>query len=561
MELFRDLAGDAESIAILENLIAGLKEPFVFVVVGEVNVGKSTFLNALFGEDFSRTGVMPTTDKILFFKYGPEFQIVPVTPTLDEVHVPVEALKDFHIVDTPGTNSIENEHQQITERFVPIADLVIFVFSAMNPWAASAWQFLEKVHRNWMRNVVFVLQQCDLRSPEEIQVITDYMSQLTEQRFGRTFPLFPVSAKKAFMAKSSGLDRDRLMNESGFSKLEDHVSRLVEHHPARISKLASTVSLARQLLETFHERTTASFHLTKERADLIEELRTEREIQTDRTLKKMLPALDATERDYQESVSHVRELADISLATRRVLRSESKVERDDEMPQSLDHRLFQNLLQRTGERWRQMGHLLEEDYRQFNRYLRSEGRASLFLGGESAGSDGDSETELRRRFIARVDSTLRRFVLDLKLDASLEPGVEGARKRARRVPWIAGLAFIAGAVGWYFDGPLMAGAAFASGLLLTGFFFVLVQASLNGTRRSMTDKLEESRIVLREMLAAQVKEDVESAFSRFEKVLRPAHEGVLHRLGQIEATETRIAKVEAALAGKEQELQAAMPRS
>src|SRR5688572_106898 len=121
--IIRDLRGDTESIAIIENLIASLKEPFVFVVVGEVNVGKSTFLNALFGQDFSRTGVMPTTDKILFFKHGPEQLTVPITPTLDEVHVPADFLRDFHIVDTPGTNSIENEHQQITERFVPIADL------------------------------------------------------------------------------------------------------------------------------------------------------------------------------------------------------------------------------------------------------------------------------------------------------------------------------------------------------------------------------------------------------------------------------------------------------
>ena len=170
--------GAAESAAILNNLLTSLKEPFVFVVVGEVNTGKSTFLNALFGQDFSKTGVMPTTDKVLYFKHGPETLINPITPTLVEVQVPADFLRDFHIVDTPGTNSIESEHQVITERFVPVADLVIFVFSAMNPWGASAWQFLEKVHREWMRNVVFVLQQSDLRSPEEIQVISDYMAEL-----------------------------------------------------------------------------------------------------------------------------------------------------------------------------------------------------------------------------------------------------------------------------------------------------------------------------------------------------------------------------------------------
>ena len=118
---------------------------------------------------------MPTTDKILFFKHGPQLHRVPITRTLEEVYLPVDFLRDFHIVDTPGTNSIENEHQEITERFVPMADLVLFVFSAMNPWGASAWQFLEKVHRQWMRHVVFVLQQCDLRTDDEIPAILDYM--------------------------------------------------------------------------------------------------------------------------------------------------------------------------------------------------------------------------------------------------------------------------------------------------------------------------------------------------------------------------------------------------
>ena len=78
----RELGADAESMAIVDNLTASLKEPFVFVVVGEVNVGKSTFLNALFGQDFSQTGVMPTTGKILFFRHGTEHHVEAITPTL-----------------------------------------------------------------------------------------------------------------------------------------------------------------------------------------------------------------------------------------------------------------------------------------------------------------------------------------------------------------------------------------------------------------------------------------------------------------------------------------------
>jgi GTPase SAR1 family protein len=528
----RDSGGDAESAAIIDNLIASLKEPFVFVVVGEVNVGKSTFLNALFGQDFSQTGVMPTTGKILFFKHGPTHQVVPVTPTLDEVQAPVDFLRDFHIVDTPGTNSIENEHQQITERFVPIADLVIFVFSAMNPWGASAWQFLEKVHRDWMRHVIFVLQQSDLRSPEEIHVITDYMSQLTRQRFGRDFPLFPVSGKKAILARGAGIDHERMHQESGFPALEAHISSLVRHNATRLNKLASTMKLARQILEQTHQRLTTGLSETRRKAVVLQELQTERELQVDRTLKKILPALDATERDYHESVLRVAGLASDALATRRAF--QRKPAKDDEAPeerqQSLDHRLFQELQHRTGDRWRQVSLVLEEDVHQFERFLYAQGRGVIFPLDVSMPVHAyeDEESELRRRFGTRIDSALRRFVIGLKLDEDIEPGLENARRTARWLPRLVVPVLIAtGLCGW-FDGWTSAGIAAGAGVLLLAVVYLLTQIRLNSARDAILDKLEESSITLREMLSKQVTEDVTAVFTKFLETLNPAQANAAH---------------------------------
>jgi len=529
----RESGGDAESAAIIDNLIASLKEPFVFVVVGEVNVGKSTFLNALFGQDFSRTGVMPTTGKILFFRHGPEHSIVPVTPTLDEVYAPVDFLRDFHIVDTPGTNSIENEHQQITERFVPIADLVIFVFSAMNPWGASAWQFLEKVHREWMRHVVFVLQQSDLRSPEEIQVITDYMGQLTRQRFGRDFPLFAVSAKKAFLARSSGIDRERLLEDSGFHALEAHISSLVRHNAARLNKLASTMRLARQILDQMRERYVTGLRNVQRKTAVLQELQTERELQVDRTLKKILPALDATERDYHESVMRVAGLAHDALATRRAFQRNAAREKEEdngERQQSLDHRLFQELQHRTGDRWRQVSLVLEEDVHQFERFLYAQGRGILFpMDVPLPVHDYDEEeSELRRRFGTRVDSALRRFVIGLKLDEDIEPGLEHARRTARWLPrLILPVVIISALCGWL-DGIMSAGIAAGAGVLLLAVVYLLTQVRLSNARNAIFDKLEESSVTLRDLLSKQVTEDVTNIFAKFLDTLNPAQADAAH---------------------------------
>jgi GTPase SAR1 family protein len=525
--------GDAESAAILDNLIASLKEPFVFVVVGEVNVGKSTFLNALFGQDFSSTGVVPTTGKILFFRHGEKHSVVPVTPTLDEVYAPVDFLRDFHIVDTPGTNSVENEHQLITERFVPIADLVIFVFSAMNPWGASAWQFLEKVHREWMRHVIFVLQQSDLRSPEEIQVITDYMGQLTRQRFGRDFPLFAVSAKKAFLARNAGIERERLLQDSGFHALEAHISSIVRHNAARLNKLASTMRLARQVLDGMRERSVAAMHLAKRKTTVLQELQTERELQVDRTLKKILPALDATERDYHESVMRVAGLASDALTTRKAFQRKSAAEAESEngaRPQSLDHRLFQELQHRTGDRWRQVSLVLEEDVHQFERFLYAQGRGILFPTDVTmpAHDYGEEESELRRRFGTHVDSSLRRFVIGLKLDADIEPGLESARVTARWLPRLILPVIIATALCGWFDGLASACIAFGAGLLLLAVVYLLTQIRLANARNAILDKLEESSATLRVMLSKQVTEDVTHSFTKFLDTLNPAQATAAH---------------------------------
>jgi len=559
----RESGGDSEAAAILDNLIASLKEPFVFVVVGEVNVGKSTFLNALFGQDFSSTGVVPTTGKILFFRHGEEHKVAPVTPTLDEVYAPVDFLRDFHIVDTPGTNSVENEHQLITERFVPIADLVIFVFSAMNPWGASAWQFLEKVHREWMRHVIFVLQQSDLRSPEEIQVITDYMGQLTRQRFGRDFPLYAVSAKKAFLARNAGIERERLLQDSGFHALEAHISSIVRHNAARLNKLASTMRLARQILDDMRERHSARMQQAKHKTVVLQELQTERELQVDRTLKKILPALDATERDYHESVMRVAGLASDALTTRKAFQRKDAEDTDESAarPQSLDHRLFQELQHRTGDRWRQVSLVLEEDVHQFERFLYAQGRGILFPPDVVLPSHdyGEDESELRRRFGTHVDSSLRRFVIGLKLDEDIEPGLESARVTARWltrliIPIILGTALC----GWL-DDLTSAAIAFGAGLLLLGVVYLLTQIRLANARNSILDKLEESSATLREMLSRQVTEDVTASFTKFLDTLNPAQASAVHLEREQSTHVERLHTLAESFSAIDQQIQGLMP--
>ena len=252
--LATETKADEPTLHTLAGLQTGLREPLLFVVVGEVKAGKSSLLNALFGRDFCHTDVLPATDRVHVFKYGEPARDVPVSPALVERYQPIPFLRDFHIVDTPGTNTIVAEHQDITEGFVPQADLILFVFSVVNPWAASAWQFLDLLQKRWLKNVVFVVQQADLRDEREVGVIVDHLRQTAMQKLGQAVPIFPVSAKKALLAKTSGVDKERLWAESRFGEFENYVNgTLGSEGGARMEKLRSVAGTARVLLREIAE--------------------------------------------------------------------------------------------------------------------------------------------------------------------------------------------------------------------------------------------------------------------------------------------------------------------
>jgi GTPase SAR1 family protein len=248
LKLAADMQREPQMLDTIQNLLKDVREPLLFVVVGEVKAGKSSLLNALFGQEFCRVDVLPATDRIYIFKHGPREQTVDASGEVAERYLPIAFLQDFNIVDTPGTNTMVAEHQTITENFIPRADLVLFVFSVVNPWGASAWEMLRFVTQKWLKNVVFVLQQADLRDPREVEVIEQHLRETAHQKLGFAPPIFAVSARKAFLSRTTGVDKERLWKESHFSALESHISRMVDESRHGLPKLISTCQTATVIL-------------------------------------------------------------------------------------------------------------------------------------------------------------------------------------------------------------------------------------------------------------------------------------------------------------------------
>lgn len=200
-------AGDAALLEVAQGLVRNVNAPFLFVVVGEVKAGKSSFINALLGDDICAVAPDPCTDAIQKIVHAPERTERLVSDQVREIGVPSDILQEIVIVDTPGTNSIIERHQEITERFIPEADLVVFVFPAVNPYARSAWELFRLVHDQWLKKIVFVLQQADRASPEELRVNRERVAEYARAR-GIVEPrVFTVSAKLAREGKpGSGME-------------------------------------------------------------------------------------------------------------------------------------------------------------------------------------------------------------------------------------------------------------------------------------------------------------------------------------------------------------------
>jgi small GTP-binding protein len=187
----------------VDELLATLEDLFTIVIVGEFNAGKSSLINALFGQRLRTEGPIPVDDVISILRYADQASQRRISDFVIEQFYPVEFLRNITLVDTPGTNSIVQRHQEITEDFIPRADLVLFVTSIDRPLSESERRFLEYI-REWGKKVVFVLNKIDTKSDEEIVQVVDYLKTNVRGMFGFDPVMYPVSTKT--MARFDALE-------------------------------------------------------------------------------------------------------------------------------------------------------------------------------------------------------------------------------------------------------------------------------------------------------------------------------------------------------------------
>ncbi|HEX9100807.1 MAG TPA: dynamin family protein, partial [Polyangia bacterium] len=205
-------------------LVEVLDRPLLVTVMGEFNSGKSTFVNALIGEEVAPMGITPTTATINVLKYGAERKgrvvylddevrevawadVPKLLKGLDaaearrirvvEVLYPLETLQRVNVVDTPGLNSIHPEHEETARKFIAEADAVLWLFTVDQAAKATEGEALGKIKAAG-KKILGVVNKIDRCTPAELQRIVEHVQAALGEHLET---IVPFAAREALRAR------------------------------------------------------------------------------------------------------------------------------------------------------------------------------------------------------------------------------------------------------------------------------------------------------------------------------------------------------------------------
>ena len=200
-------------------------------VIGEFSSGKSSFINALLRENLLETdAIQGTTVSSTLIGYSPErifrtygeggrgkqtrktessaalAKLLAAYTSGDrkdenarylEGGYPSDFLQQgIRIIDTPGTNSLEQWHEDVTKEAIrEQADACIILTSAEKPFPESFCRFLEDNLQDVLQTCVFVVTKIDLIPPKQQARQMEYIRKVLEEKLSVHDPLIlPYSA-------------------------------------------------------------------------------------------------------------------------------------------------------------------------------------------------------------------------------------------------------------------------------------------------------------------------------------------------------------------------------
>ena len=220
-----------------------LANPFSIFICGEFNAGKSSLLNQLNNQDIADVGFLPTTQEIESYK--------------------PEGFGGLVFIDSPGTNSIIEQHQELTENYLQQADIILFVTSVERPLSKSEQDFLTLVDRTWARKIIVAINKIDLVKENEAKQIREYISEGLSHILAEMPPVFAISAqtgagideiKSFLLAFLADGEKVKLKLKGPQNSLLVYLEQLEQQNNAVQSKLASEKAIFDRTSRRIEER-------------------------------------------------------------------------------------------------------------------------------------------------------------------------------------------------------------------------------------------------------------------------------------------------------------------
>ena len=260
--------------------LAGIRTKFAehafnLVVAGEFKRGKSTLINALLGANLLPTGVVPLTSVVTLLRHGDVAAAAVLFESGETRSVPLEALPGYvterenpgnskhvrevvvdfpsewlkdgiRLVDTPGVGSVHGHNSEVTSRYLPEADAVIFMVSADQPMGRNELDFLVDIRR-YASKVFCLLNKIDYLSSAERDESMAFTVGVLREAISAEVPVFAVSARQAMQARTNS-DAQQWI-DSGLSSFEQTLRRFLQNEGGGIW----LDSVRRQLLRLLAE--------------------------------------------------------------------------------------------------------------------------------------------------------------------------------------------------------------------------------------------------------------------------------------------------------------------
>lgn len=301
---------------------------FMVVVVGEFNAGKSSFVNALLGDELLPTGITPTTEVIELIRYGT--QKSQVTKDVGQTSVrewthPNTGGPGVVIVDTPGTGSVFAKHERIAKQFLSRSDLVLFLLSAKKAFAQTERVYLE-LARDYGKKIILILNQVDLLDKQERREVEAFVKKQVSDLVNLEPPLFGVSAKKALQNKRSGglFSRIGSGDESGMDEVRQHLQNIFDRVPPAKQKLIVQLDFTESVIKKYQAQIEDKMRLTGTDKAYAEQLREELDVQANGLADRLNTSMRELDRVFDGLLERGRRFINQNLTLGKGLRAPDK---------------------------------------------------------------------------------------------------------------------------------------------------------------------------------------------------------------------------------------------